>query len=95
MEGTNTQAQAEAIHLALVTRTAVARAAESPYWAPGAETIRRGASSMPRQPYSYLAADAIGRHGIDALIGKVSSKQALDEAAQEFSKALKEEGASK
>ena len=95
MEGTNTDAQAHASRLALVTRVTVARAAESPYWSPGVETIRRGATAMPRQPYTYLAIAAIEHYGIDALLGKLSSQEALDQAAAEFSKARREEAAAK
>ena len=95
MEGVKTSNQSQAADLTLVTRPDVASAAESPYWAPGVISIERGAVGLERKPYAYLAIDAIERYGIEALLGHLTAQQALDRAATDFQRSMRDEGFSK
>ena len=92
MEGTQTKNQAEAAKLALVTRTAVSNANEKPYWRAASTTVERGAVGLDRQPYAYLAREAITRYAVEALLGHLTVNEALDRAATDYSRAMHEEG---
>ncbi len=91
MEGTSAENQAQASSLTLVTRPRVAGIERSPYWQAGVASIERGAVGFERQPYAYLAKDVIVRYGIDALLGKLSAKEALERAAGDYWRAMHEE----
>lgn len=92
MEGTQTKNQAKAAKLALVARSAVSGANESPYWQAGITTIKRGAVGLDRRTYAYLAREAISRYAIEALLGHLTATDALDRAASDYSHAMHEEG---
>jgi ABC-type glycerol-3-phosphate transport system substrate-binding protein len=92
MEGTDSANQAKAADITLVTRMNVSKANESPYWAPGVATIAAGAVALERRPYAYLAKYAVERYGLEALLGTLSAKEALDRAALEYSRSLEESG---
>lgn len=92
MEGTNTANQAKAADITLVTRMNVAKAKDNPYWAPGVAAIEAGAISLERRPYAYLAKDPVERYGLEALLGNMSPKDALNRAAADYSRSLKESG---
>lgn len=92
MEGMDVKAQQAASSLTLVARAPLANAAQNPYWKPGIETIMAGASAMPRLPYTYLASNAIDRHGIEALLGNTSVQMALDDAARDYTDGVKSGG---
>ena len=92
MEGTKTQNQAKAAKVALVTRSSVSGANESAYWQAAATTIDRGAIGLDRRPYAYLAREAVARYAVEALLGHLTVKEALDRAAADYSHAMHEEG---
>jgi multiple sugar transport system substrate-binding protein len=95
MEGMKAANQVKASALTLVTRPAAARAAASPYWAPGLAAIDRGAMALPRKPYTYLAVNALERYGMEALLGRMSVNEALNRAAEQFSRSMHDEGFTK
>lgn len=92
MEGLKTVNQRKASAVTLVTRTEAARAAQSPYWAPGLTAINQGAEPLPPKPYTYLAVNALERYGMEALLGHLSVEEALNRAAAQFSQSMREEG---
>ena len=92
MEGTQSSNQARAAKVALVTRSSSASADQSPYWQAAMTTIERGASGIDRQPYSYLAREAITRYAVEALLGHLSAQEALDRATADYSRGLRQEG---
>jgi uncharacterized protein YkwD len=55
-------------------------------------TIDRGAVGLDRRPYAYLAREAITRYAVEALLGHLTVKEALDRAAADYSRAMHEEG---
>jgi multiple sugar transport system substrate-binding protein len=92
MEGTQTKNQAKAAKIALVTRTSVSGAGQSPCWQAAMITIDRGAVGLDRRTYAYLAREAITRYAVEALLGHLTVKEALDRAAADYSRAMHEEG---
>ena len=92
MEGMKTSNQINASAITLVPRQGAARAAESAYWAPGLAAIDRGAATLPRRPYTYLAVNALERFGMEALLGNISVDAALNRAASQFSQSMHAEG---
>jgi multiple sugar transport system substrate-binding protein len=91
MEGLKSANQARASKMTLVARIDSASAAPSPYWAPGLAAIARGSEALPRTPYTQLAVDALERYGMDGLLGRLPVKEALDRAADQFSRSMREE----
>jgi len=92
MEGTQTKNQEKAAKMALVTRSTISQANQAPYWQAAVATIDRGAVGLDRQPYSYLAREAITRYAVEALLGHLTVKEALDRAADEYVHSMHEEG---
>lgn len=92
MEGTQTRNQAKAAEVALVTRLPVAEVSEKPYWKAAMTSIDRGASGLDRRPYAYLAREAVTRYAVEALLGHLTVKEALDRAAAEDLHAMHDEG---
>lgn len=92
MEGTKAQNQLKASARALVTRITPTEVADNPAWAAGAATIQDGAVGLPREPYTYLAEEAISHYAIEALLGHLTASEALARAAAEYSKAFRDNG---
>jgi multiple sugar transport system substrate-binding protein len=92
MEGVQTGNQAQAAKIALVTRSSVSNAEQVPYWRVGMLTIERGAVGLDRRTYSYLARDAVTQYTVEALLGHMTPKQALDRAAADYLARMREEG---
>ena len=82
LESVDTESQSKAVGFALVTRASLVN--ESAAAAAAFETIARGARPSPRLPYAYLAQEALNRFGIQALLGHLSAKEALDQAAEQY-----------
>lgn len=92
MEATQQKNQARLASVALVTRPAAAGVQDSPYWAAAMQTVERGAVGMDRKPYAYLAQEAVTRYALEALLGHLSAREALDRAAAEFLRGMRAEG---
>jgi hypothetical protein len=92
MEGTQTRNQANAAKMALVTRLPVAEVSDKPYWQAAMTSIDRGASGLDRRPYAYLAREAVTRYAVEALLGHLTVKEALDRAAADDLRAMHDEG---
>jgi multiple sugar transport system substrate-binding protein len=92
MEGIKSKNQERAARMALVTRSAISQANQAPYWQAAIASIDRGAVGLDRQPYSYLAREAITRYAVEALLGHVAVKEGLDRAAGEYMHSMHEEG---
>ncbi len=88
LEGVDTESQSQATGYALVTRASLANATKSAAAAAAFETIARGSRALPKVPYTYLAQEALDRFGIQALLGNLSAKEALDQAAEQYTVSL-------
>jgi multiple sugar transport system substrate-binding protein len=91
MEGLKTANQVKASTVTLVARTEAARAAQSPYWQPGLAAIGRGIEALPRRPYTDLAVNTLEHYGMESLLGHMPVKEALNRAADQFSRSMREE----
>jgi multiple sugar transport system substrate-binding protein len=92
MQGTKAENQVKAAKRALVTRITPLEIAGNPAWQAGIETIDRGAVGLPWEPYTYLAQEAISHYAIEALLGHLTPRAALANAAKEYSSAFRENG---
>ena len=92
MEGLKTSNQKKAAQMTLVSRVAAVSANQDPRWAPGLESMDRGVVPLPPQPYSYLAVNAIQRFGMESLLGHLTVEEGLNQAAAQFTQAMREEG---
>lgn len=92
MEATQARNEAKVANIALVTRRSGSEGAASPYWAAALQTVAAGAVGMDRKPYAYLAQEAVTDYALEALLGHLSPKEALDRAAAEYRRGMQSEG---
>jgi multiple sugar transport system substrate-binding protein len=92
MEATQAKNETRVSDIAFVTRAARAGTTQSPYWMAAAQTVAQGAVGMDRKPYAYLAQAAVTDYALEALLGHLSAKEALDRAAAEYVSGMKSEG---
>ena len=92
MEGLRGKNQAQVARVALVTRAPVADREDRPYWGAASQTTALGATGMEREPYAYLAQEALSHYALEALLGHMSPREALDRAAEDYMRGMKSEG---
>lgn len=96
LEATKPDYMKQGATLAMVSRTSVANApdvvAQNPYTAAVLQAIKQGARSFPQVPYIGIARSHTGNLVADALAGQMKVEDALNQAAKDTERELKEKG---
>lgn len=96
LEATKPDYMKQGATLAMVSRTSVANdpevVAKNPYTAAVLQSIKQGARSFPQVPFIGIARSQVGNLVADALAGQMKIEDALNQAARDTEKELKEKG---
>ena len=66
--------------------------AQNRHWPAMAETVAANVKSFPAKPSFSLAHTAVGANIVEALQGRVTPKEALDRAAQQYLREARSQG---
>lgn len=95
-EGTGEATMRKGANLTFFSRKAItgdaALVAQNRYWPAISETLESGAKIFPARAYFSLGHTAVGANIIDALQGRATPKEALDRAAQQFTREARSQG---